>query len=140
MSLMNKCKEELETLEKVKPSVKDLSESEKAQYEKCKVCRHSYWWSLPGIDIKDLECMFLREGKVLVAMKPGIECELFEENFGCMYCAHRRGEPKTLINGEKLVLCERMRNAYGGPEVNLGWERMDKENKCGSYCWKEEKE
>ena len=137
MNIKNKCKEELE---KVKPSVKDLSESEKAQYEKCKICTHSYWWPIPGSDNEELECMFLREGKVLVAMKPGIECELFEENFGCMYCAHRRGEPKTLINGEKLVLCERVRSTVDGFKVNLGWERMDKENKCGSYCWKEEKE
>ena len=132
--------EELEKLEKAKPPARVLSESEQVQYEKCKLCRHSYWWSFPGSDNEELECMFLREGKVLVALKPGIECELFEENLGCMHCVHRRSEPKMLINGEKLVLCERMRDAYGGPEVNLGWERLDKGKKCGGFCRKEEKE
>lgn len=140
MSIMNKRKEELEKLEKVKPSARVLLESEKAQYEKCKICKHSYWWRSPGMDNEELECKFLRESRVLVALKPGIECELFEENLGCMHCAHRRSEPKMLINGEKLVLCERMRDAYGGPEVNLGWERLNDGRKCGGFCRKEEEE
>lgn len=140
MSIMNKRKEELEKLEKAKPPARVLSESEKAQYEKCKICVHSYWWSFPGIDTKDLECKFLRESKVLIALKPGIECEMYEENLGCMYCTHRRSEPKTIINGEKLVLCERLRDSYGGPVINLGWERLDEGKKCGSFCKKEEEE
>ena len=131
---MNKRKEEPEKLEKIKPPVRALSESEKAQYERCKICRHSYWWNDFLTGTKDLECKFLRESKVLIALKPGIECELYEENLGCMYCIHRRCEPKTLINGERLVLCERLRDAYGGPEVNLGWERLDEGKKCGSFC------
>ncbi len=137
---MNKRKEELEKMEKAETPVRRvLMESEKAQYEKCKICKHSYWWSSLGSDNEELECKFLRESKVLVALKPGIECELFEENLGCMHCAHRRSEPKTLINGEKLVLCERMRIAYGGPEVNIGWERVnDRGKKCGTFCRKEE--
>lgn len=139
MSIMNKRKEEQEKVEV--PVRRVLMESEKAQYERCKICKHSYWWGFPGSDNEELECKFLRESRVLVALKPGIECELFEENLGCMHCAHRRSEPKTLINGEKLVLCERMRDAYGGPEVNLGWERMDNRGKkCGSFCRKEEGE
>ena len=139
MSIKNRRKEEQEEQEKpenAKPLTRVLSESEKAQYEKCKICVHSYWWGFPGSDNEELECKFLRESRVLVALKPGIECELFEENLGCMHCVHRR----TLINGEKLVLCERMRDAYGGPEVNLGWERLDKGKKCGGFCRKEEKE
>lgn len=138
MSIMNKRKETQEGPKEVETPVRVLSESEKAQYGKCKICVHSYWWSDSFIDPKDLECRFLRESKVLVALKPGIKCELFEENLGCMHCTHRRSEPKMLVNGEKLVLCERMRDAYGGPEVNLGWERVDKEEKCSSYCRKED--
>lgn len=138
MGIKNKRNEKLEKAEA--PVRRVLSESEKAQYEKCKICRHSYWWDYPGSDNEELECKFLRESRVLVALKPGIECELYEENLGCMHCAHRRSEPKTLINGEKLVLCERMRDAYGGPEVNLGWERLDKGKKCGGFCRKEEEE
>lgn len=139
MSIKNKRNEEQEKVEV--PVRRVLMESEKAQYERCKICKHSYWWGFPGSDNEELECKFLREGKVLVALKPGIECELFEENLGCMHCAHRRSEPKTLINGEKLVLCERMRDAYGGPEVNLGWERLgDGGKKCGCFCRKEEEE
>lgn len=138
MSIMNKRKEELEKLEKAKPPARVLSESEKAQYEKCKICRHSYWWSFPGSDNEELECMFLREGKVLVALKPGIECELYEENLGCMHCVHRKSEPKTIINGEKLVICERVRSTVEGYKVNLGWERVDDGRKCRSYCRKED--
>ena len=142
MSIMNKRKEEQEKQEKVEvPVRRGLSESEKAQYEKCKICRHSYWWNDFLTDTKDLECKFLRESKVLIALKPGIECELFEENLGCMHCAHRRSEPKTLINGEKLVLCKRVRVMYGRDEASLGWERMDdRGRKCESFCKKEEKE
>ena len=140
MSLLNKCKKELEKTEKAKPSVKDLSESEKAQYEKCKMCKHSYWWDFPGSDNGELRCRFLFMSGVLTAMKPGIECELFEENLGCMHCVHRRSEPRMIINGEKFVICERMRNTGNGFGVNLGWERMDKGGKCGSYCRKEVEE
>ncbi|MGN0137440.1 MAG: hypothetical protein ACI381_02375, partial [Candidatus Methanomethylophilaceae archaeon] len=103
MSIMNKRKEEQEKLEAIRPPARVLSESEKTQYEKCKMCKHSYWWGYPGSDNGELRCRFLTIPGVLTALKPGIECELFEENLGCMYCAHRRGEPKTLINGEKLV-------------------------------------
>ena len=139
MSIKNRCNEELEKLEKIKPPVRVLSESEKVQYEKCKICKHSFWWNHPGMDKEDdLRCMFLRESRVLVALKPGIECELFEENLGCMHCAHRRSEPKTLINGEKLVLCERVRVVYGRDEASLDWEFVDKEKKCSSYCRKED--
>lgn len=138
MSIMNKRKEELEKLEKVKPLARDLSESEKAQYERCKICRHSYWWRYPGSDNGELRCRFLTIPGVLVAMKPGIECELFEEILGCMHCAHRRSEPRMLINGEKLVLCERVRVVYGRDEASLDWEIVDKERKCSSYCRKED--
>ena len=139
MSIMNKRKEEQEKQEKVEVPVRRvLSESEKAQYEKCKICKHSYWWGFPGSDNEELECMFLRESRVLVALKPGIECELFEENLGCMHCAHRRSEPKTLINGEKLVLCERVRVVHGIDMASLDWEFVDKEKKCSSYCRKED--
>ena len=136
MSIMNKRKEEPEKLEKVKPLARDLSESEKAQYERCKICKHSYWWGYPGSDNGELRCRFLIIPGVLVAMKPGIECEMFEENLGCMHCAHRRSEPKTLINGEKLVLCERV--VYGRDEASLDWEFVDNEKKCGSFCRKED--
>lgn len=140
MSLMNKCKKELEKMEKVKSPARDLSESEKIQYEKCKMCKHSYWWDFPGSDNRELRCRFLFMSGVLTAMKPGIECELFEENLGCMHCAHRRSEPRMIINGEKFVICERMRVAYGRSEVNSGWEIWDKGKKCGSFCRKEEEE
>ena len=71
-------------------------------------------------------------------MKPGNECEMYEENLGCMHCAHRRSEPKMLINGEKLVLCERVRVVYGRDEASLDWEFVDNEKKCGSFCRKED--
>lgn len=138
MSIKNKRKEEPEKLEKVKPLARDLSESEKAQYERCKICRHSYWWSYPGSDNGELRCRFLIIPGVLVALKPEMWCEMFEENLGCMHCAHRRSEPKMLINGEKLVLCERVRVVYGRDEASLDWEFVDKEKKCSSYCRKED--
>ena len=140
MSIRNKRNEELKKLEAIRPPARVLSESEQVQYEYCKLCRHSYWWSFPGSDNEELECMFLREGKVLVALKPGIKCELFEENLGCMHCVHRKSEPKTIINGEKLVICERVRSTVEGYKVNLGWERVDDGRKCRSYCRKEESE
>ena len=137
---MNKRKEEQEKLENAKPLARDLSESEKAQYEKCKICMHSYWWDFPGLNNGELRCRFLTIPGVLVAMKPGIECELFEENLGCMHCAQRRSEPRMLINGEKLVLCERVRVVHGIDMASLDWEFVDKEKKCSSYCRKEEEE
>lgn len=141
MSIMNKRKEEQEKLEKAEAPVRRvLSESEKVQYEKCKICKHSYWWGFPGSDNRELRCRFLFMSGVLTAMKPGIECELFEENLGCMYCVHRRSEPRMIINGEKFVICERARSTVNGFEVNLGWESLDEGKKCGSYCRKEEKE
>lgn len=142
MSIMNKRKEEQEEQEKpekAKPPVRVLSESEKVQYEKCKICKHSYWWGFIGSDNEELRCRFLTIPGVLTALKPGIECELFEENLGCMYCAHRRSEPKTLINGEKLVLCKRVRVLSGRDEASLGWERMDERGrKCECFCRKKE--
>ena len=138
MSIMNKRKEAQEEPREVETTARVLSESEKAQYERCKICRHSYWWNDFLTCTKDLECRFLRESKVLIALKPGIECEMYEENLGCMYCVHRRSEPKTIINGERLVLCERLRDSYGGPVINLGWERLDEGKKCGSFCKKED--
>ena len=138
---MNKRKEEQEKLENAKPLARDLSESEKAQYEKCKICMHSYWWDFPGLNNGELRCRFLTIPGVLVAMRPGIECEMYEENLGCMHCAQRRSEPRTLINGEKLVLCERVRVVHGIDMASLDWERMDdRGRKCESFCKKEEEE
>ena len=141
MSIKNRRNEELEKLEAIRPPARDLSESEKAQYEKCKICVHSYWWNHSGMDTEDdLRCMFLRESRVLVALKPGIECELFEENLGCMHCVHRKSEPKTVINGEKIVICERGRDTAEGYKVRLGWESLDEGKKCISFCKKEGEE
>lgn len=108
------------------------SPEERAQYEQCGRCVHSYMWT--DISGKDrLTCKFLRE-PVLDLMKAGIRpCGMFEEHLGCMHCDHRVGEPVTLINGEEFVRCERMRATFDGAKVTIEWDRVNKGRKCTCY-------
>ena len=116
------------------------SPEEKAQYEQCGRCINSYLWKeLSGKD--RLICRILRE-PVLDLMKAGVRpCGMFEEHLGCMHCEHRVSDPVTLINGEELVKCERLRVTFTGREgTTIEWERVNKGRKCVCYHRKGDEE
>lgn len=108
------------------------------KYRICERCVHSYVYDDPdGVD--RLKCRFMNR-PIVEVLEAGVHtCGMFEEHLGCMHCEHRVSEPVTLLNGDMIVKCERMRATFpDGAKVTIGWDRMNTGKKCTSYCKKED--
>jgi hypothetical protein len=110
------------------------------KYRICERCVHSYVCKdLGGVD--RLTCRFMNRPIIEVLEARVHTCGMFEEHLGCMHCAHRVSEPVTLLNGDMIVKCERMRvTSPDGAKVTIGWDRMNTGKKCTCYRKKEGEE